>query len=81
MAEAFGGPGHTSQVLDVTDPNNAGELAPASYAVYDGGVLARMVLINFMTDPSGSRDYIATVNVGGQSFGEANGMPADVKVK
>lgn len=40
-----------------------------------------MMLVNFLDDPSGANDYTATINVGGQQFGEGNAVPAQVKVK
>ena len=78
MAEALG-TSNTSRVKDLF-PNDGNELTPA-FSIYENDVLARMVLINFMTDPSGANDYTATLNVGGQQFGEANAVPAQVKVK
>ena len=78
VAEALG-TSNTSRVKDLF-PNEGNELTPA-YSIYENGNLARMVLINFMTDPSGAHDYVATINVGGQQFGEANAVPAQVKVK
>ena len=60
--------------------NDNSEMTPG-YAIYESGTLARLVLLNFMTDPSGARDYVATLNVGGDQFGEANAVPAQVKVK
>ena len=78
VAEALG-TSNASRVKDLF-PNNGSDLTPA-YSIYENGNLARMVLINFMTDPSGARDYVATLNVGGDQFGEANAVPAQVKVK
>ena len=78
VAEALG-TSNTSRVKDLF-PNDGNELTPA-YSIYENGNLARMVLINFMTDPSGVHDYVATINIGGQQFGEANAVPAQVKVK
>ncbi|KAI0739385.1 glycoside hydrolase family 79 protein [Daedaleopsis nitida] len=77
VAEALG-KSNTSQVKDMLPDNN--EFNPV-YSVYENGVLARMVMINYLTDPSGAHDYTATVNVGGDQFGEANSVPAQVKVK
>lgn len=77
VAEALGTT-NTSQVKDLLPDGN--DLTPA-YAIYENGNLARMALINFMTDPSGANDVVATVNVGGQQFGEANSVPAQAKVK
>ena len=77
VAEALG-KSNTSQVKDMLpDENDSNPV----YSVYENGVLARMVMINYLTDPSGAHDYTATVNVGGDQFGEANSVPAQVKVK
>ncbi|TFK94473.1 glycoside hydrolase family 79 protein [Polyporus arcularius HHB13444] len=77
VAEALGTT-NTSQVKDLLPDGN--DLTPA-YAIYENGNLARMALINFMTDPSGANDFVATVNIGGQQFGEANSVPTQAKVK
>lgn len=78
IAEAMGKT-NTTQVKDML-PNDGNDLTPA-YAIYENGQFARMALINYMTDPSGANDYTATVYVGGDGFGEANGAPASIKVK
>ncbi|KAI0651080.1 glycoside hydrolase family 79 protein [Trametes meyenii] len=78
VAEALG-TSNTSQVKDLL-PNNNNDQTPA-YAIYENGNLARMALINYMTDPSGANDYTATIYVGGSGFNEPNGAPASVKVK
>ncbi|KAH9933993.1 glycoside hydrolase family 79 protein [Epithele typhae] len=78
VAEALG-TSNTSRVLDL-QPNNQNELTPA-YAIYEKDVLAKMVLINFMSDPSGANDYTATIFIGGSGFNEANSVPATAKVK
>ncbi|KAH9850912.1 hypothetical protein C2E23DRAFT_734171 [Lenzites betulinus] len=78
VAEALGST-NTSRVKDLF-PNNGSEFTPA-YAVYENDQLARMVLINFLDDPSGANDYTASISVGGQQFGEAGAVPAQVKVK
>ncbi|KAI9058982.1 glycoside hydrolase family 79 protein [Trametes sanguinea] len=78
VTEALG-TSNTSRVKDLF-PNNGNELTPA-YAIYENDQLARMVLINFMDDPTGANDYTATIQVGGQQFGESNSVPAQVKVK
>ena len=78
LAEALGKT-NTSQVKDIL-PNEGNDLTPG-YVIYENGKFARMALINYMTDPSGANDYTATVYVGGDGFGEANGAPASIKVK
>ncbi|KAI0643303.1 hypothetical protein C8Q79DRAFT_915544 [Trametes meyenii] len=78
VAEALGKT-NTSRVKDLF-PNDGNEYTPA-YSVYENGILARMVLINFLNDPSGSHDYTTTITVGGAQFGEANAVPPQIKVK
>lgn len=78
VSEALGRSG-TSQIVDLF-ANGGNEFTPG-YAIYENGVLARVVLINFMTDPSGASDYTASLSVGGGQTGEGNGTPAEVSVK
>lgn len=78
LAEALGNT-NTSQVLDLAANN--GDVNTPSYAIYEKGTLARMVLINFMTEQNGQGAYTATITVGGGETGEANGTPTSVKVK
>ncbi|CDO73856.1 Glycoside Hydrolase Family 79 protein [Trametes cinnabarina] len=78
VTEALG-TSNTSRVKDLF-PNDGNSLTPA-YAIYENDQLARMVLINFMDDPTGANDYTANIQVGGQQFGEGNSVPAQVKVK
>ncbi|OJT10820.1 Beta-glucuronidase [Trametes pubescens] len=78
VAEALGST-NTSRVKDLF-PNNGNEFTPA-YAIYENDQLARMMLVNFLDDPSGAHDYTAAISVGGQQFGEGNAVPAQVKVK
>ncbi|KAI1796295.1 glycoside hydrolase family 79 protein [Ganoderma leucocontextum] len=78
VAEALGRSG-SARVKDLL-PNGENDQTPA-YAVYENGKLARMALINFMTDSSGANDYTATISVGGGNLNEPNGVPASVKVK
>lgn len=78
VAEAIGSSG-TAQVVDLFS-NSANEFTPG-YAIYENGTLARMVLINFMTDPSGANDYTAAISVGGGQTGEGISTPAQVYTK
>ncbi|KAI0668268.1 hypothetical protein C8Q78DRAFT_1099695 [Trametes maxima] len=78
VAEALGKT-NTSRVRDLF-PNDGNEYTPA-YSVYENDALARLVLINFLDDPSGAHDYTATITVGGAQFGEANAIPPQIKVK
>lgn len=78
VAEAIGQT-NTSQVKDL-NPNDGNEFTPA-FAIYENGNLARIALINFLSDASGANDYTATIYVGGTGFNEPNGVPPSVKVK
>ena len=78
IAEALGTT-NTSRVKDLF-PNNGNDQTPA-FAIYENDALARVALINFMTDATGAHDYTATITVGGDQFGESNAVPAQVKVK
>jgi hypothetical protein len=75
MAEALGS-SNTSQVLDLL-PNNANIYTPA-YAIYQGGNLARILLFNYVTDPSGASDLTVQLNLMGAG-GSAG--PSQVQVK
>ncbi|KAI0633082.1 glycoside hydrolase superfamily [Trametes polyzona] len=78
IAEALG-KSNTSRVLDLF-ANDANTFTPG-YAIYENDVLARLVLINFMSEQNGQGAYTATISIGGGQTGEANGTPAQVKVK
>ncbi|KAG8936132.1 hypothetical protein FRC03_011153 [Tulasnella sp. 419] len=67
VAEAFGKSGR-SQVIDL-NLNNGNNFSPG-YAIYEDGKPTRVALINFVDDPTGSRDYTAAIQVGG-----ADGLP------
>ncbi|KAL7278756.1 hypothetical protein ACG7TL_007763 [Trametes sanguinea] len=78
VAETLGS-SNNSQIIDLQA--NGGNIFTPGYAVYENGNLARLALINFMTDPSGANDYTATIAVGGGESGQPNGTPAQLKVK
>ncbi|CDO76008.1 hypothetical protein BN946_scf184780.g15 [Trametes cinnabarina] len=78
IAEALGTT-NTSRVLDL-QANGANAYTPA-YAIYENDALARMVLINFMTEQNGQGAYTATISIGGGQTGEPNETPSSVKVK
>ena len=71
MAEALG-PSNTTQVVDLL-PNNANIYTPA-YSIYEGGTLARILLFNYVSDPSGASDLTVQLNLSGAG-------PTQVKVK
>ncbi|CAK5262555.1 unnamed protein product [Mycena citricolor] len=78
IAEAFG-KSNQSQIIDLQ--TNSNNIYTPAYAIYDGGVLARLALFNYVSDPSGASDYTMSFAIGGGSTGQANGTPAQVKVK
>jgi hypothetical protein len=72
VAEAFG-KSNSSRVLDLE--MNEDSIYSPGYAIYDGDILARLALFNFITDQTGTSDYTTTFSIGGGS------MPKQVKVK
>ncbi|KAI0920658.1 hypothetical protein AcV5_010341 [Taiwanofungus camphoratus] len=78
VAEALGS-SNNSQVIDLA-ANGNNDYTPG-YAIYEGGTLARLALLNFMTDPSGANAYVANISIGGGSMGQPNAIPAQVQVK
>ena len=72
VAEALGRSGK-AQVVDLH--TNDGNVYTPGYAIYDNGVLAKVALFNFVSDPSGASKYTATISVAGA------GVPASVSVK
>ena len=72
VAEALGST-DSAQVFDL-QANSANKFTPG-YVIYENGVAARLVLINFVTDPSGASTYTAAVSVQGGA------VPAQVSVK
>lgn len=78
MAEALGTSGK-AQVLDLFA--NSNNIYTPAYAIYESGVPVRVLLFNYVTDSSGAHTYTANINIGGGETGQANGVPASVKVK
>jgi len=78
IAEAFGQSGN-SQIVDLV-MNNNNSLTPG-YAIYEGGNPARVVLFNYIDDPSGANDYTANIAIGGQQTGQASTTPSSVSVR
>ncbi|EJD54199.1 glycoside hydrolase family 79 protein [Auricularia subglabra TFB-10046 SS5] len=62
MAEALGKTG-TARVQDLK-ANGDNAFTPA-YMIYENNMPARVVLINYMSDPSGAHDYTARIASGG----------------
>jgi len=64
VTEALG----SSNVSQVVDLNmNGGSPYTPGYAIYENGNPARVVMINFMNDPTGANDYTASIIVGGSA--------------
>ncbi|KAJ7168531.1 glycoside hydrolase family 79 protein [Mycena filopes] len=78
VAEAFG-TSNQSRIIDL-GLNSANTYTPG-YAIYEGQTLARLALFNYVSDSTGKSDYTATFAIGGGTTGQANGTPAQVKVK
>ncbi|KAJ7493696.1 hypothetical protein FB451DRAFT_1360450 [Mycena latifolia] len=64
---------NTSQLLDLQ--GNDGNIFTPQYAVYENGNIAKVALFNFVTDPSGTSDYTATITLNGGT------VPSSVRVK
>jgi Glycosyl hydrolase family 79 C-terminal beta domain len=77
VAETFG-TSNTSQIIDL-NANNGTEFTPA-YAAYDGGVPTKVILFNYITDPSSTSNYNVIISIDGQN-GSPNAIPASVQVK
>ncbi|TFY76428.1 hypothetical protein EWM64_g7584 [Hericium alpestre] len=78
MAEILG-PSNASQVVDLG--MNSGNIYTPGYVVYENGNPTKVVLFNFVTDPSGNTDYTASISIGGGQTGQPNASPSSVKVK
>lgn len=78
MAETLGA-SNKSQVFDLA-ANNNNPSTPA-FAIYEEGNPVRVLLINFISDPSGNSDVTAAVAIGGGQSGQPSATPASVKVK
>ncbi|KAF8651054.1 hypothetical protein AX16_004917 [Volvariella volvacea WC 439] len=72
ISEVFG-PSNTSQIVDLMG-NDGNPLTP-QYAIYEHDRLARVALFNYIDDPSGANDYVATITV------ENGQVPSEVRVK
>ncbi|CAE6505796.1 unnamed protein product [Rhizoctonia solani] len=77
-AEAFGPTGN-SQIVDLF-MNGNNDYTPG-YAIYENGHPSKVVLFNYITDPSGANDYVAHIAVGGGETGQPAAIPNSVKVR
>jgi len=66
VAEAFGKT-NQSQIVDMS---NSTDIYHPAYAIYENGAPTRMVLFNYVNDPSGANTYTVTMNgfTSGQVF-------------
>ncbi|KAF5353264.1 hypothetical protein D9756_008029 [Leucocoprinus leucothites] len=78
LAEALGA-SNQSQVLDL-QANNGYQYTPG-FAIYENGNPVRVVLINFVSDPSGNSDLTVALSIGGGQTGQPSATPATVYVK
>lgn len=60
---------------------NSGNTYTPGYAIYENDGLSKVVLINFITDPTGASDSYVTISVGGGQSGQPNSVPAQAYVK
>ncbi|KAF8699112.1 Glycoside hydrolase family 79 protein, partial [Rhizoctonia solani] len=77
-AEAFG-PSGNSQIVDLF--MNGGSDYTPGYAIYENGSPSKVVLFNYITDPSGASDYVAHIAIGGGQTGQPAAIPNSVKVR
>jgi hypothetical protein len=78
VSEAFGSTG-TAQIVDLNA--NYGEDQTPAYAIYENGVPARVVIINYVDDATGKNDLTVNINIGGGQTNTPNSVPATVRVK
>ncbi|CAE6452467.1 unnamed protein product [Rhizoctonia solani] len=77
-AELFGKSGK-SRILDLNA--NGGENLTPGYVVYEDGLPTRVLLINYVDDPSGGHDIVARIQVGGGDTLQPAASPPQVRVK
>ncbi|KAF8324445.1 uncharacterized protein EI90DRAFT_2934654 [Cantharellus anzutake] len=78
VTEALGS-SNQSQIVDLTLNNN--NPYTVGYAIYENGNPMRVVLINFMNDPTGASDFTATVAIGGGTSGQPAANPTSATVR
>ncbi|KAF8671179.1 Glycosyl hydrolase family 79 C-terminal beta domain [Rhizoctonia solani] len=77
-AEFFGKSGK-SRIMDL-NANNGENLTPG-YVVYEDGQPTRVLLINYVDDPSGGHDIVARIQIGAQGTQQPAASPRQVRVK
>ncbi|KAG1761526.1 glycoside hydrolase family 79 protein [Suillus occidentalis] len=78
VAEVFG-PSGNAQIIDLQA--NTNNMFTPAYAVYENGAPVRLLLMNYVSDPSGASDYTTTISIGGSAIGQGNATPAQIQVK
>ena len=78
LAEAFGKSG-ASRIIDLV-ANNGSVCTPA-YAIWQKGVLSKLALFDYVTDPSPATVSDATFAIGGGTSRQPTGTPPTAKVK
>ncbi|KAG2361075.1 glycoside hydrolase family 79 protein [Suillus spraguei] len=78
ITEAFG-PSGNAQIIDLQA--NTNNMFTPAYAIYENGAPVRLVLLNYVSDPSRASDYTATISIGGSAIGQDNATPAQIQVK
>lgn len=78
VAEAMGS-NNASQVVDLFSNSNS-NYTPG-YAIYENGNPVKVVLINYMNDPTGASDYTTNIMIGGGTTGSPSTTPSSVQVR
>jgi len=77
VSEALG-PSNASQVVDLA--LNSGNQFTPGYAIYENGNPTKVLLLNYMADPSGGANTVVNILIGGGTNGP-NTTPANVSVR
>ncbi|VDC02964.1 unnamed protein product [Peniophora sp. CBMAI 1063] len=78
LAETMG-PSNKSQIVDLYTNNN--NPSTPAWAVYEDGTPTKVVLINYLDDPTGASTINVQIQVGGGTTGQAAASPSQVRVK
>lgn len=78
MSEVLGASGN-ARVRDLGANN--GDLLTPGYVIYENDTPVRVLLVNFISDPSRNSDLTVSISVGGGQTGQPGSTPASVKVK
>ncbi|OJA16747.1 hypothetical protein AZE42_09611, partial [Rhizopogon vesiculosus] len=78
ISEVFG-PSGNAQIVDL-QANSDSMFTPA-YAIFENGAPVRLMLFNYVSDPSGASDYTATISLGGSAINQDNATPSQIQVK